>query len=113
MNARWLSALFCGDDAIDVDAGYAGSMQFVFIMTGRRGHLGLEADSNAQSRDVQPRTQPLSPALASFWLARGWHHAAGLKRWRGAACSGMRRRCARRDARDVRTHARDQFASER
>lgn len=34
VNVRFLSALFMGDDAFDVDEGYQGSGQFLFAMVG-------------------------------------------------------------------------------
>eukprot|EP00951_Prasinocladus_malaysianus_P041817 scaffold498535_cov41-Prasinocladus_malaysianus.AAC.1 len=52
---KFISVLFCGDDAVDIDLGYRGKMQFVFVLMGTGGHHGFEMDSKL---DEQPRTFP-------------------------------------------------------
>ncbi|CAD7699606.1 unnamed protein product [Ostreobium quekettii] len=59
VNAKYLSVLFCGDDAIDTDEGYSGKIQFVFIVLGRGGHHAFEMDSILDGGDaVTPRSFP-------------------------------------------------------
>ena len=64
---KYVSILFCGDDGIDMDEGYNGNIQFLFVMTGADGHHGAEIDSMAKqvsgnevvkNVDSQPRTLP-------------------------------------------------------
>ena len=59
VNARWISVLFPGDDAIDFDLGYIGSLQFVFVALGSNGDHAIEVDAGFQGDlDVSPRTHP-------------------------------------------------------
>lgn len=67
VNMKYVSILFCGDDGIDMDEGYNGNIQFLFVMTGADGHHGAEIDSMAKqvsgnevvkNVDSQPRTLP-------------------------------------------------------
>jgi hypothetical protein len=67
VNMKFVSILFCGDDGIDMDEGYNGNIQFLFVMTGKDGHHGAEIDSMAgqvvdgvvvKDVDSQPRTLP-------------------------------------------------------
>ena len=55
VNVKYLSVLFCGDDGIDTDLGYNGSIQFAFVMVGTGGHHAAEMDSKY---DKQPRSFP-------------------------------------------------------
>ena len=48
VNVRWLSALFNGDDAFDIDLGYVGTAQFLFAMLGNGGDRGLEVTARAR-----------------------------------------------------------------
>jgi hypothetical protein len=45
VNVKYLSVVFCGDDAIDTDQGYQGKIQFAFVIVDRDGHHGTEMDS--------------------------------------------------------------------
>ena len=45
VNVRYLSSIFNGDDAFDVDQGYHGKGQFLFAVLGDQGDHGLEIDS--------------------------------------------------------------------
>jgi len=56
VNVKYLSVLFPGDDAIDVDTGYRGKMQYVFVMVGAQGDHAIEMDSGTADLDVSPRT---------------------------------------------------------
>lgn len=59
VNAMYLSVLFVGDDAFDVDEGYQGSAQYLFAMVGREGNHGTEIDSKTNSNfDSMPRSHP-------------------------------------------------------
>ncbi|EOD25051.1 hypothetical protein EMIHUDRAFT_443725 [Emiliania huxleyi CCMP1516] len=59
VNVKWLSALFVGDDAFDVDEGYQGSGQFLFAMVGVDGNHGTEIDSKTGGNlNSQPRSHP-------------------------------------------------------
>jgi len=67
VNMKFVSILFCGDDGIDMDEGYNGNIQFLFVMTGKDGHHGAEIDSQAyqvvngelvRNPDTLPRTMP-------------------------------------------------------
>ncbi|GAB5360413.1 hypothetical protein AAMO2058_000625800 [Amorphochlora amoebiformis] len=59
VNARYLSALFVGDDAFDTDQGYQGKMQFLFAMIGENGQHATEMDSKTGGNiDSQPRSFP-------------------------------------------------------
>ena len=67
VNMKYVSILFCGDDGIDMDEGYNGNIQFLFVMTGKDGHHGAEIDSQAyqvvdgalvRGPDTLPRTMP-------------------------------------------------------
>jgi len=55
VNLKYISALFCGDDAIDTDLGYQGKIQFAFVVVGRAGLHALEMDSTI---DGTPRSFP-------------------------------------------------------
>ena len=55
VNVKYLSVLFCGDDGIDTDLGYQGSIQFAIVMVGTGGHHAAEMDSKY---DAQPRSFP-------------------------------------------------------
>jgi len=55
VNLKWVSVLFVGDDGIDADEGYAGKIQFAYVMTGAEGHHAFEADGKG---DAQPRSYP-------------------------------------------------------
>merc|ERR1719453_2731685 len=44
VNAKYVSVLFVGDDAIDTDLGYQGKIQFAFVMIGDDGNHGTEMD---------------------------------------------------------------------
>ena len=72
VNAKFLSSLFSGDDGIDVDQGYQGSVQFALIMTGSQGHRALEIDSShlGATLNSHPRS---SPRLQSMTLMGGGH----------------------------------------
>ena len=55
VNVKYLSALFVGDDAFDVDAGYQGRGQYLFSILGSHGDHGLEINAfNGSS----PRSYP-------------------------------------------------------
>ena len=41
VNAKYISVLFVGDDAIDTDLGYQGKIQFAYVMIGASGHHGV------------------------------------------------------------------------
>ena len=55
VNLKWISALFCGDDAIDTDQGYVGKIQYAYVMIGAGGNHGVEMDSKI---DDTPRSFP-------------------------------------------------------
>ena len=55
VNAKYLSIVFVGDDAIDTDLGYQGQMQFVFVAMGSTADKCFEMDSIG---DAQPRSFP-------------------------------------------------------
>ena len=55
VNSKYLSVLFAGDDAIDTDLGFSGSIQFAYVMVGSGGNHGTEMDSKY---DVAPRSYP-------------------------------------------------------
>jgi hypothetical protein len=55
VNAKYLSVLFAGDDALDTDLGYSGSIQFAYVMVGSGGNHGTEMDSKY---DATPRSYP-------------------------------------------------------
>ena len=50
VNAKWLSVLFCGDDAFDADQGYVGRVQFLFVMNG-----GWQPWTSDVTRVITPR----------------------------------------------------------
>lgn len=59
VNVRYLSALFCGDDAFDTDEGYQGKGQFLFAILGQDiCGRGFEMDNCGSNMDVQPRSYP-------------------------------------------------------
>jgi hypothetical protein len=71
VNVKYLSALFMGDDGLDVDCGYIGKGQFLFVMEGLSGDRSMEIDSSIVSNlDVTPRsTLPAAAALKFANLA--------------------------------------------
>ena len=74
VNAKWLSVLFCGDDAFDADQGYVGRVQFLFVMNGFSGDHALEIDSawDKENRTVIDDAMPRSyPRLTSLTLLGG------------------------------------------
>merc|ERR1712185_891969 len=46
VNLKYISSIFCGDDAIDTDLGYKGDIQFAFAAVGEDGHHAVEMDGN-------------------------------------------------------------------
>jgi hypothetical protein len=46
VNAKYLSALFVGDDAFDTDKGYTGKLQYIYAMLGSSGHHAAEMDGD-------------------------------------------------------------------
>ena len=54
VNAKYLSVLFAGDDALDTDLGFQGKIQFAYVMVGSSGNHGVEMDSNGTA----PRSYP-------------------------------------------------------
>ena len=59
VNVKYASILFAGDDAIDIDMGYSGKIQFLYVMTGKDGHHGAEIDSKTNGNvNSQPRSHP-------------------------------------------------------
>ena len=55
VNAKYLSVLFAGDDALDTDLGFQGKIQFAYVMVGSSGNHGTEMDSKY---DGTPRSHP-------------------------------------------------------
>merc|ERR1719326_2438421 len=55
VNAKYLSVLFAGDDALDTDLGFQGKIQFAYVMVGSSGNHGTEMDSKY---DGTPRSYP-------------------------------------------------------
>ena len=55
VNAKYLSVLFAGDDALDTDLGFTGTIQFAYVMVGSAGNHGTEMDSKY---DGTPRSYP-------------------------------------------------------
>merc|ERR1719326_757997 len=55
VNAKYLSVLFAGDDALDTDLGFQGKIQFAYVMVGSSGNHGTEMDSKW---DGTPRSYP-------------------------------------------------------
>merc|ERR1719326_1804520 len=55
VNAKYLSVLFAGDDALDTDLGFTGKIQFAYVMVGSAGNHGTEMDSKY---DGTPRSYP-------------------------------------------------------
>merc|ERR1719473_1176126 len=55
VNAKYLSVLFAGDDALDTDLGFRGKIQFAYVMVGSSGNHGTEMDSKW---DGTPRSYP-------------------------------------------------------
>ncbi|KOO34235.1 lipoprotein, partial [Chrysochromulina tobinii] len=69
VNVKYLSVLFMGDDGFDVDQGYIGKGQFLFVIEGLSGDHSMEIDSGIGSnQDVTPRSHP---AFYSFTLIGG------------------------------------------
>ncbi|RLJ09446.1 MAG: hypothetical protein DRP15_03760, partial [Candidatus Aenigmatarchaeota archaeon] len=59
VNVRYLSAIFCGDDAFDTDEGYQGKGQFLFTIMGQdMCGRGFEMDNDGNNMDNQPRSFP-------------------------------------------------------
>merc|ERR550514_1579386 len=58
VNAKYISALFVGDDSLDTDLGYQGKMQYVFVMVGEFGNHATEMNSHDDTPDQQPRSYP-------------------------------------------------------
>jgi hypothetical protein len=59
VNAKYLSALFVGDDAFDMDWGYQGKLQHLFALFDQtEAGRGMEIDNDGNAMDVQPRTYP-------------------------------------------------------
>ena len=70
VNVKYLSALFMGDDGLDVDCGYTGKGQFLFVMEGPSGDRSMEIDSSIVSNlDVTPRSTLPAAAAAHANLA--------------------------------------------
>ena len=69
VNVKYLSVLFMGDDGFDMDQGYIGKGQFLFVIEGLSGDHSMEIDSgNSVTQDVTPRSHP---AFYSFTLIGG------------------------------------------
>jgi len=59
VEVKYLSALFCGDDAFDTDEGYQGKGQFLFTMLGQDiCGRGFEMDNDGSDFNNQPRSYP-------------------------------------------------------
>merc|ERR550514_2074202 len=58
VNCKYVTVLFVGDDAIDLDQGYQGKIQHLFIMVASTGHHAFEIDNDGSAPDKQPRTFP-------------------------------------------------------
>merc|ERR1719453_1013669 len=58
VNCKYVTVLFVGDDAIDMDQGYQGKIQHLFIMVASTGHHAFEIDNDGSTPDKQPRTFP-------------------------------------------------------
>eukprot|EP00968_Pinguiococcus_pyrenoidosus_P026499 scaffold7094_cov508-Pinguiococcus_pyrenoidosus.AAC.1 len=54
VNVKYLSVIFVGDDAIDTDQGYSGSMQFVYVMLAADSNHGAEMDSIEDANQLAP-----------------------------------------------------------
>ena len=60
VNAKNLSALYCGDDSFDMDWGYQGKAQYLFSLSGRDVcGRGFEIDNDGRSMNALPRTAPM------------------------------------------------------
>jgi len=58
-NASHLVCNAMTDDALDMDLGYVGNVQFALIRLGETsGERGIEADNNENNNDQMPRTTP-------------------------------------------------------
>eukprot|EP00958_Prasinococcus_capsulatus_P013098 scaffold1321_cov402-Prasinococcus_capsulatus_cf.AAC.12 len=98
VNLRYISSIMAGDDAIDVDLGYQGGIQFAFALA--PGDLSVEIDSEAKGNlNAQPRSHPkvvsglisaVSAGLLSFSIFNAHltgslnKHAAVIRAARGA-----------------------------
>ncbi len=71
VDVKYLSALFVGDDAFDLDQGYRGRGQYLFAMTGSGGGFAGEWDS--KNNDL-PRSHPY---FSSFTFIGGGDSATG------------------------------------
>lgn len=59
VDAKYLSAIYCGDDCFDTDWGYQGRGQFFFGLLGRDVcGRGFEMDNDGKNMDGQPRSCP-------------------------------------------------------
>lgn len=59
VEVKYLSALFCGDDAFDTDEGFQGKGQFLFAILGQdQCGRGFEMDNDGSDMDNQPRSYP-------------------------------------------------------
>jgi hypothetical protein len=60
VDLKYLSVAFCGDDAIDIDLGYRGRMQFVIgIQSFARGDKLLEIDGGSDPVQGKPYSHPV------------------------------------------------------
>jgi len=55
VNVKYLTVLFVGDDAIDTDQGYQGTIDHAFVLVGKNGDKSAEMDGK---NDGQPRSHP-------------------------------------------------------
>ena len=55
VNAKYLSVLFAGDDALDTDLGFQGKIQFAYVMVGSSGNHGTEMDSSTTALRARTR----------------------------------------------------------
>lgn len=59
VDIKYMSVLFCGDDAFDTDEGYQGRGQFLFAILGQdMCGRGFEMDNDGSNMDNQPRSYP-------------------------------------------------------
>eukprot|EP00975_Prorocentrum_lima_P002472 543729-Prorocentrum_lima.AAC.1 len=58
VNVKYVSVLFCGDDAIDTDEGYAGTIQFAYVVLSQDSNHGAEMDAKNEGANVDGRSAP-------------------------------------------------------
>merc|ERR1719473_2519375 len=92
VNCKFVSVLYVDDDAIDMDLGYQGKIQFLFIMVKQSGHHAFEIDNSGSNPDATPRTWPkiyhctvIGPQLHSPGSESTDDYAEGLVRIREGA----------------------------